>query len=313
MSDIDEIKLRRLDLTLLLVFLNLMRDRKAVLVAERMGLTQSSISHALKRLRDTFDDPLFLRKPHGLEATAVAVRLEPEIARAVDALNGALALPRAFEPATSTGTLRIGAYDSQMAVFVPRLVSRIQADAPGLKISARPLGRREALDALETGEIDLSIGFFWDLPPSFHAQPLHEEGYLTVARKGHPVFQGDFNLQHFAAVQHLVVSPSGDLSGIVDRSLEAVGMSRTVVCAVPQFFPALATLARTNLIATLPATLARQFANAFGLEYRDPPLEIRSFTISLVRHRRNEKNAMLNWIADILKSQGNALSEASPV
>ena len=72
MSDIDEIELRRLDLTVLLVFLNLMRFGKATDVATHMGLTQSSISHSIRRLRDSFGDPLFLRKPHGLEPTFVA-------------------------------------------------------------------------------------------------------------------------------------------------------------------------------------------------------------------------------------------------
>lgn len=302
MSDIDEMKLRRLDLTVLLVFLNLMRDRKAVLVADRMGLTQSSISHALKRLRDTFGDPLFLRKPHGMEPTAVAVRLEPDIRKVVDTLNGALASPEAFDPAQASGLLRIGAYDSEMAVLVPEMVARIQGEAPLLKVGMRSLGRRAALDALDAGEIDLAIGFFWDLPSSFLSRPLYQEGYLTVARKGNPALEGKLDLERFVATRHLVVSPSGDLSGIVDRSLEALGMTRDVVLAVPQFFPALATLACTDLVATLPATLTRQFAGAFGLEFREPPLEIRRFTVSIVRHRRNEKNIKLNWICEIISS-----------
>lgn len=302
MSDIDEMKLRRLDLTVLLVFLNLMRDRKAVLVADRMGLTQSSISHALKRLRDTFGDPLFLRKPHGMEPTAVAQRLEPVIRRAVDSLNSAFSSLDAFHPRNASGIVRIGAYDSELAVLVPGLVAQLQYQAPALKIGARALGRRGALKALETGELDVAIGFFWDLPTAFLAMPLHEEGYLTVAKRGHTLFEEGLDLNRYLAARHLVVSPAGDLSGVVDRSLEAVGKTRNVVCAVPQFFPALATLAASDLVATLPATLVRKFSTSFGLDYWEPPLEIRRFTISLVRHRRNEKNAKLDWIGDTIKS-----------
>lgn len=305
MSDIDEMKLRRLDLTVLLVFLNLMRDRKAMLVADRMGLTQSSISHALKRLRDTFGDPLFLRKPHGMEPTAVAIRLEPEIRKAVDALNGALVSPEAFDPASASGVLRIGAYDSEMAVLVPQMIACIQAEAPGLKFAARALGRRDALDALEAGELDLAIGFYWDLPAAFLSTPLHEERYLTVARRGHALFEEGSDLKRYLAARHLVVSPNGDLSGIVDRSLETLGKTRNVVCAVPQFFPALATLAASDLVATLPATLVRKFSASFDLDYREPPLEIRRFTISLVRHRRNEKNTKLDWIGGTMKDLGS--------
>lgn len=304
MSDIDEMKLRRLDLTVLLVFLNLMRDRKAVLVADRMGLTQSSISHAVKRLRDTFGDPLFLRKPHGMEPTAVAQRLEPIIRRSVDALNGAFNSHDDFDPASAIGIIRIGAYDSEMAVLVPEMIARIQAEAPGLKLAARVLGRRDALDALETGELDLAIGFFWDQPSAFIATALHEEGYLTVARRGHALFEQGLDLNRYLAARHLVVSPNGDLSGIVDRSLETLGKTRNVVCAVPQFFPALATVSASDLVATLPATLVRKFSAPFDLDFREAPLEIRRFTIAMVRHRRNEKNTKLDWIEGILKGLG---------
>ena len=88
--NIDEIELRRLDLTVLLVFTNLMRLRKASDVAEHMGLTQSSISHSIKRLRETFGDPLFLRTPKGMEPTAVALGLEPRIRSVVEGPDGAL-------------------------------------------------------------------------------------------------------------------------------------------------------------------------------------------------------------------------------
>ena len=91
MSNLSISELRRLDLTLLLVFLGLIRHRKAAAVADELGLTQSAISQALKRLRDIFGDPLFLRRPHGLDPTATALALEEPVARAVDALRGALA------------------------------------------------------------------------------------------------------------------------------------------------------------------------------------------------------------------------------
>ena len=94
--NIDEIELRRLDLTILLVFLNLQRFGKASAVADHMGLTQSSISHSLKRLREAFGDPLFLRNPKGMEPTAVAQALEPQIRQVVETLSSALHTPCCF-------------------------------------------------------------------------------------------------------------------------------------------------------------------------------------------------------------------------
>ncbi len=122
MSEFSTSELRRLDLTLLLVFLGLVRHRKAVDVAAELGLTQSAISQALKRLRDIFGDDLFLRRPHGMEPTATALALEAPVAAAVNSLRGALGAARAFSPATATGVVRVAALDAEQAVLIRHLL-----------------------------------------------------------------------------------------------------------------------------------------------------------------------------------------------
>ena len=310
MSDIDEIKIRRLDMTVLLIFVNLMRERRAVAVAERMGLTQSSISHALKRLRSVFDDPLFLRKPHGLEPTAFAIAVEPAVREALDRLNGILQRPETFRPEDATGTVRLAAYDSEMALLMPGLIGRLAADAPGLRLAGRMLGRGQALAALDDGSADIAAGFIWDLPKAFMRLPLYEEGYLVVARQDHPILGDLLELADYAAARHLVVSPAGDLSGIVDEALSARGLGRNVICAVPQFFPALAALACSDLVATLPSRLVRMHAPAFGLAWCEPPLTLRSFEVSAFLHRRNERNPMLGWLAGVMREVAGAAKPA---
>ncbi len=116
--------------------------------------------------------------------------------------------PLAFDPATATGTLRIAAFDSQLAVLVPELVSLLDREAPGLKLVTRALARQDAIDALDAGTIDLAAGFFWDLPEGVISHPLHEEGYLTIARLGHPVLDGDLDIARFTGFPHLIVSPA---------------------------------------------------------------------------------------------------------
>lgn len=287
-------------MTVLLVFLGLMRERKAVTVAEQMGLTQSSISHALKRLRDVFDDELFLRKPHGLEPTAVAVTLEPRIRSVVETLHRSLAGPAPFDPGSSTRTIRLAAYDYELATLVPELIARFERCAPGIRLVTRPLGRDEALAGLSDGSLDMALGFFWDLDGAFVSQTLFEETYKVAARRGHPLFRKKLDAERYAAARHLVVSPAGDLSGIVDRSLERLGLSRPVAVAVPLFFPALAALAASDLVATLPSRLVARYATAFGLESRSVPVTIRPFTVSAVRHRRDARSPMHQWLVEAL-------------
>jgi len=114
--EFDKTKLRRLDLGLLLIFLGLIQHRKAADVAVDLGLTKSSISHALKRLRDIFEDDLFVRNPQGLTPTHFALEIAPQVRQAVEHLQVALDGPTTFNPAESRVVLRISALDHSMAL-----------------------------------------------------------------------------------------------------------------------------------------------------------------------------------------------------
>jgi len=299
MGDIDQLKLRRLDLTILLVFLGLMRRRKATEVARELGLTQSAVSHALRRLRDIFGDELFLRRPHGLEPTAVAIAAEAPIQAAVLGLRAALSAPGAFEPGSAEGVVRIAAYDAELATLVPALICRLGHEAPKLTIVARALGRGEALDALSRGEVDIALGFFWKLDDAFLATPLLDEEYRVVG--GHATKRkGPLTLERYLALPHILVSPAGDLRGIVDTMLEREGRSRRVVAAVPLFFPALAAVRNSGAVATIPRRIAEGYAAAFDLWTAEPPIAVRRFTVSAVRHRRNLASPLQLWLNRLL-------------
>ncbi|TCD16145.1 LysR family transcriptional regulator [Oricola cellulosilytica] len=297
MADIDEINLRRLDMAMLVTFLSLLRHGKATTVAQEMGLTQSSVSHTLARLRDVFGDPLFLRRPHGLEPTARALELEPQVRAVIDVLDAALQGATGFDPARATARVDIGAFDGELAVYGSALLARMRREAPGISVGFRILGREAALAALENREIDLAIGFFWQEHDAIR-ELLRTDTYRVVGRADHPLLRGDPTLDEYVAADHLIVSPAGDLYGIVDRHLEDFGRSRRVVAAMPQFLTAFAALSQTDLIATVPAGLARRFGTAFGLAVRQPPITIRTFEINALIHRRNDKSALHRWLLE---------------
>ncbi len=298
--NIDEIELRRLDITILLVFLNLLRFGKASDVADHMGLTQSAISHSIKRLRAAFKDELFLRTPKGMEPTAIALDLEPRIRLIVETLSEAISAPRAFDPATSEEVLRIGAYDNEMTTLIPDMLRLVRAQAPGMKVSILPLGRRPAFDALEHRDIDLALGFAWNVPRNIRVNDLYSETYCVVMRRGHPLEGVTMTLGAYLDAEHLIVSPSGDLTGIVDTELEKVGKSRRVAMSVPQFLPALSIVASTDLLATLPARLSEKQSGRYHLTVASPPLDIRAFTVSAYYHERDANNPMHNWLISSL-------------
>ena len=296
MSDLSTSQLRRLDLTLLLVFLGLVRHRKAADVAAELGLTQSAISQAVKRLRDIFQDELFLRRPHGMEPTTTALALEDPVRRAVDALRGALGAAHAFDPMQAEGVVRIAALDAEQAVLIPPLAARLRLAAPGIRISVLPLGRGDAVDALTEGRADLALGFIWDLPETIIAEQLYEESFLVTGLPQALPDAPSIDLDTYCAGDHVLISPAGDLRGVVDDRLAAIGRSRRIILGLPAFLPALAAAASSGALVTLPTRVAKAFAPSFGLVTAEPPLPVRKFAVSVFWHRRNEASPKTIWL-----------------
>ncbi len=296
MAEFSNTELRRLDLTLLLVFLGLLRLRKAAGVAVELGLTQSAVSQALRRLRHIFGDDLFLRRPHGMEPTAVALALEPAVRSAVEALRGALGRARAFDPAAATGVLRIAALDAAQSVVIPPLARRLADAAPGLRISVLPLARGEAIAALTEGRADLSLGFIWDRPEAISAEPLYEEGYRVAGRPDALPQAPHVSLDAYCAADHVLIAPGGDMRGVIDDHLEAIGRTRRVTLGLPAFLPALAAVAASGALVTLPSRVAEAFASGFGLVTAEPPVAVRRFPVSAFWHRRDDADARTLWL-----------------
>jgi len=296
MSDLSTSELRRLDLTLLLVFLGLVRHRKALDVAAELGLTQSAISQALRRLRDIFGDELFLRRPHGMEPTATALALEEPVARAVGALRDALGSARAFDPDKAEGIVRIAALDAEQAVLIPPFAARLQELAPALHLSILPLGRADAIDALVEGRVDLSLGFLWDIPAVISGERLYTETFMVAGRPDALPHAPRIELDAYCSADHVLISPAGDMRGIVDDQLSAMGRGRRIVLGLPAFLPALAAVADMGALVTLPAHVANAFAPGFGLVVADPPLDVRHFPVSVFWHKRNDSDPRSAWL-----------------
>jgi DNA-binding transcriptional LysR family regulator len=290
MSDFDINQIRRLDGGLLLVFRELLRTRRASVVAERLGLSPSAISHALTRLRDVFGDPLFVRRPHGFEPTRRALALGPKIEALIDLAAEAMGRPDGFEPEASRRVFHIGAPEFVTALIGGALINRLRAIAPGVVFTVAHVAEDDAFKALRQGELDFAIGRFGAARPGFTCELLFEDPYCIVARQGHPRADGRIDQEAWRDIGHVfAVSPS-------ERASDGTaGESIRWLASAPHWMTVLLMVAETDAIATVPRRLAERHAERLGLQVLDPPFEPNVIAVSVLR-RAGVADAGADWL-----------------
>jgi DNA-binding transcriptional LysR family regulator len=299
MSDIDANKIRRLDFTLLLVMQALLRHRRTTAAADQLGLSQSAISHALARLRELFGDPLFLRRPHGLEPTRHALELGPRIDALLRAADEAMGGAGAFDPATTTRGFRIGVSDFLATLLAPPLVRAFAKEAPHAKFALRVALGQDALAALERDEIDVALGRFQRSLEGFEAGPLFTDRYCLVARASHPELKGKVTKALFERLDHVAVSVTGDFRTFTEEDIRDVGLRRRVVATVPRFSIAFGVVAQSDAVAMAPARLIEAQARHFRIAAHDLPTALQP--IPVVAARRPHPDAGVDWLLDLLR------------
>lgn len=300
--------LSRVDINLLVLFRVVLDEGHVARAAARLNLTPSAVSHALGRLRELLNDPLFLRTPKGVVPTARAMELSQPVAEILAQVENVMASAAPFDPATSNRRFVIGAPDAVLASGLISLLPRIERKAPDVDIGLVHLmparrGRstnvpwQESLDMLEKRELDLAMLPLRSVPPRFAARRLYDEEFVVAMRKGH-AFARTPTEAAFCRSRHLLVSLDGDPVGFVDEMLAKRGLARRVALTVPTFMMALAYLSSSDLIAALPRRLVQRHAAQFGLVLVDLPFKRKSDSIEAIATKAAMRDAGIAWLIE---------------
>ena len=298
---------RTLDLNLLRVFDEVMKERSLTKAARNLSLTQPAVSNALRRLRETLGDDLLKRQGQGLEPTALALEIWPAVRDAMRSLQDSLT-PRDFSLATDTSTFVLAMADATAAELIPPLVNMLETEAPGISVRVRPLTTRDPRRLLEEGDADLALGFFPATLASLAAQAqvgkgvnfehlrLYEGHYVCVMRKGHPLAASPISLDDYCAARHLLVSFSGRPFGFIDESLASLGRKRRVVLTVNQFFTAGRVVANSNVLTVLPRHFVSVTGIADELVLQELPFAVPTVHVDALWHNRKESDPAHRWL-----------------
>jgi DNA-binding transcriptional LysR family regulator len=286
-----------MDLNLIRVFVAVAETRSPTAAAARLHVTQPAVSQALGRLRRELDDPLFHRVGRTMVPTPLAESVYPGFREAVAAVDRTLDGVRRFDPADSSRTFRIAMSELGEIGWLPAIVRAVRRHAPGMRIEVVPMNVRELPEWLGRGTVDLAV------TPSpvrgpFGKVVLKTQRYGAVMSSTHPLATGEWNLETYATVGHIVVASDSGASA-VEQALRRAGVTIEPRIAAHHFAalpPLLA--ASDDLIATMPDTIAEGWARTWPLVVRPLPFEMPGLDVSLYRRSTTQHTAALDWLFD---------------
>lgn len=286
-SGIDLAHLRVLDV--------LLRTCSTVQAARELGLTQSAVSHALRRLREALGDPLFVRVGRKLAPTERVLALRVPLTEALAAVGRVFQSSEAFTPGALKASFRVIAADYAELVVLPRLLAALASEAPGVDLVTTVVGDAVE-DTIQRGEADLALGAFFAERGGLLLRPLFRDPFAVAIAAEHA--PGRLTLERYLAARHVLVAPRALPGGVVDNRLASMGRTRRVVLRTPCFQTALAIAARTDLIVTAPRSLIAESAKHAPLVMFTPPLELPEVRFGALFSASRQDDVAHKWLRE---------------
>lgn len=287
-----------LDLNLLKTLDVLLDERNVTRAADKLSLTQPAVSVMLNRLRDKFNDPLFIRAPHGVIPTDRALALAGPVKQILADINS-LIQPVAFAPTELETTFKVAANDNDMLAIGLPFVLVLKKKAPKVKVAFLSHHKLDIQSMLEKGELDLFLTNPAATPLSLHSRIFFHERYVCVMRKDHPIVKsGNLTLDEFCALEHVFVSHQGGrFVGVTDEALAKIGRSRNVSLSVTSFLLLPSVLQKSDYTAVVPERFAKSFE---GLAIMETPIEIEGYPKTMAWHERNHHDPVQQWLRQLM-------------
>lgn len=290
------------DLNLLPIAFALYDELNVSRAARSLGMSQPAVSMALRRLREAYGDPLFVRVPSGIAPTPRAHALVRRARPLVDRLQESLRREDVFDPATTTSTFTIALSDVGELAFLPRVLGALRGAAPHCTIRSVSVPPAQLAHDLERGEIDLAIGYFPHLSSkNFRQRRLHRQHFACLMRAQHPRRVPRLTVREYLALEHVVVRPEGRSQEVLERFLERKHLRRVVVVTTSHFLPIPFIVGRSDLVATIPTAVALHFASMIPqLAVAELPFEVAGFELKQHWHRRFDNEPRSRWLRERL-------------
>ena len=292
-------KICDIDLNLLIIFKQLIIDKSVTRAAEQLNISQPAMSHALKRLRKTFDDELFVRAHQLMEPTPLAMQLADPICEALNALQHAVQINRTFDAQNSEREFVIAMTDIGISLFMPRLMKMLTDIAPRIRIRVVQIGET-LIEAMISRSVDLTIGFVPQLQSGFYQRQLFKHDYVCIHRQSHPVSEESITPDIFSKLRHISVVAAHTGHNEINSYFSQAGISREIYLEVPQFSSLFSIVESTDFVAIVPRRLAECYQKNYDIDFFIPPLTLPLIPVNIFWHSRYHKEVGNIWMRNLL-------------
>jgi DNA-binding transcriptional LysR family regulator len=292
------------DLNLLLVFEAMLETRSVSKASARMGISQPSMSHMLAKMRKSFDDPMFIRVKNEMQPTPRALAVALPIRQAMELARSEIFQRRSFEPATSTQTFTLCMTDVAEASYLPQVINEVRKQAPQVRLRTVSPISEKLEEGLESGAVDLAIGYFPDLRNAgvFQQRLVRSSGFVCIAGAANPhIGPEGMTPAAFAHAPHVAVHTEGRSQEVIEQAMKNLGISREVMLIVPHFLGLMSIIPQTELMAIIPMDLASAFERQKGIVIYELPFPTPQVEVIHIWHKRYHKDSANQWLRGVVR------------
>ncbi|UTW07830.1 LysR family transcriptional regulator [Pseudomonas benzenivorans] len=287
--------LNKVDLNLFVVFDAIYTEANLTRAGQIVGITQPAVSNALARLRETFNDPLFVRTAQGMVPTPMAQNIIGPVRSALQQLRISVQESRTFNPSQAGKTYRISMTDLSEAIVLPPLFQRLRRLAPQLVIESMLARRRETTKELAAGRLDFAVDAPLNTDPQVRHVKLLEDRYVCAMRQGHPLAKDRISQDEYLALTHIHISSRRSGLGHVDLALGKIGLQRKIALRSQHYLMATNVMQSTDMVMTVPERFARRNALHFvELPVNDVP----TLETHLYWHESTDQDPANRWMRE---------------
>ncbi|MFC3914715.1 LysR family transcriptional regulator [Pseudaeromonas sharmana] len=285
----------------LLKLLPVLADEKSVTkAAERLFMSQSAFSHALNRVREQLDDPLFIRTSQGMEPTPRARQLIPVIRESLGRLERGMSGSRLFDPATSARTFYLGAVDYFEFLGLPRLVSRFKREAPNIRLSVDILAEKIQHEGVESGQLDVFVGIdsLQYVPHYFNKRVWLQDRFVAITARHRKDLPAQLTLKQFLAEPQIHLPAVSSGADLIERWLSAMHLSRTLATVVQSYAVGGRVVAASGYLMCVPYLIAQELVEMLPLRILELPDGAPDMTLSILSHSLYDHQSDIRWLIE---------------